>query len=100
MIVYNETYIVEEGIHQKWLHWMKTQQLPAIMGTGYFESFHILTVLDSPNEGVTYCIQYHTDTPAQLNDYLAIYAGEFEAAHQQQFENQFVVFNTVMQLID
>jgi hypothetical protein len=99
MIIYNETIIVDEAIHKQWLSWMQTEYIPLIMETGYFNSHTILNVLDSPNEGVTYCIQYHTDKLENYNSFNTQYLQRFHAIHQQQFENKFVLFNTLMQTV-
>ena len=100
MIVYNETYVVDEAIHQQWLNWMQAEQLPAIMKTGWFNSFSILTVLDSPNEGMTYCIQFVTDSLESYNYFRNKHLQWFHQLLNQRFENKFVVFNSLMQRID
>lgn len=100
MIVYNETYVIDEAIQQQWLNWMQTEQLPAIMKTGWFQSYTILSVLDSPNEGKTYCVQFKADTMASYEYFVKRHLKWFHQLHNQQFENKFVVFNSVMQLID
>jgi hypothetical protein len=100
MIIYNETVIVDEGIYKEWLHWIQTVHIPAVMATGCFKSFQILNVLDSPNEGVTYCVQYSTDTIEKFDDYNTNHLPRLQATHQQQFENLFVMFNTVMQTVN
>ena len=99
MIVYNETIIVDEGIYKEWLHWMQTVHIPAVMATGHFDSYKVLKVLDSPNEGVTYCVQYNATTLDAYNQFNAKHQLELQAAHQQKFENQFVLFNTLMQTV-
>lgn len=100
MIIYNETYIIDDSIQQQWLNWMQTVQIPAIMQTGWFNSYKILTILNSPNEGVTYCIQFITDTTESYNYFKEQHQQKFHQLHHQQFENRFVLFNTLMQLID
>ena len=99
MIVYNETYLVDEDIHEQWLHWIKTNHIPAVLNTGNFASHKILKVLNSPNEGVTYCIQFLTDDPARYEDFMLFHLNPLAIAHNQVFENRFVVFNTLMQEI-
>ncbi|RYZ98079.1 MAG: DUF4286 family protein [Sphingobacteriaceae bacterium] len=99
MIVYNETVIIEEATHQAWLKWMQEQQIPNIMATGCFISHQILTVRDSPNEGVTYCIQYLTDDIEKYNKFNEQYLPTFHQALNQRFENRFVMFNTLMEQI-
>lgn len=100
MIIYNETIIVDEGIHKQWLSWMQTEYIPQVMKTGYFNSYKILNVLDSPNEGVTYCVQYLTDSQEKYNQFNLHHFLGLQATHQQQFENQFVLFNTLMQTVN
>jgi hypothetical protein len=79
MIIYNETVIIEEASHLNWLSWMKDVQIPGIMATGLFTHHRILTVMDSPNEGVTYCVQSKLfflcilmDLPMNSSGYLKI----------------------------
>lgn len=97
MIVYNETYIIEEAIQQDWLNWMQKTQIPAIMKTGWFNSYKILTVLNSPNEGVTYCAQFITDTIEKYNFFKQQHLHHFHILHNNRFANRFVLFNTLMQ---
>ena len=100
MIIYNETIIVDESIYRNWLHWMQSVHIPAVMATGYFDSYKILQVLDSPNEGVTYCIQYQAKNIESYNQFNSKHQLALQAAHQQKFENQFVSFNTLMQTVN
>ncbi|MBS7566137.1 DUF4286 family protein [Mucilaginibacter sp. Bleaf8] len=97
MIIYNETFVVEEAVHQQWLQWMKEEHIPAVIKTGCFESYKILAVLDSPNEGVTYCIQYLTPDINRYQEFVAQYAQQLHIRHHQQFENRYVLFNSLMQ---
>jgi hypothetical protein len=100
MIIYNETIIVDEGIHKQWLSWMQAEYIPQVMKTGYFHSYKILNVLDSPNEGVTYCVQYLTDKREKYDQFNLHHFLGLQATHQQKFENQFVLFNTIMQIVN
>jgi len=100
MIIFNDTVIVEEAIHEKWLQWMQEVHIPAVMATGYFNSYQVLNVIDSPNEGVTYCVQYHTDKIENFNHFYAKHLHQLQAIHNLQFENQFVLFNTLMKTVD
>jgi hypothetical protein len=100
MIIFNDTIIVEEAAHEKWLNWMLQVHIPAVMATGYFKSYQMLNVIDSPNEGVTYCIQYHTDSMETFNKFYNNHLHQLQSIHNQEFENQFVIFNTLMQTVD
>ena len=100
MIIYNETIIVDETIYEEWLSWMKIVYIPAVMDTGFFDAHRILKVVDSPNEGVTYCIQYQTKTKENYNQFNSKHQIALQSAHQQKFENKFVMFNTLMETVD
>jgi Domain of unknown function (DUF4286) len=99
MIVYNETLIVEADIYHEWLEYMKQIHIPAVMATGYFNSYKILNVIDSPNEGVTTCIQYNTDSEEKFAQFYNQHLHSLHTTHNQQFENKFVLYNTLMETI-
>lgn len=100
MILYNVTVILDEDIHQEWLEWMQGQHIPEVMSTGHFTSNRMLKVLDSPNEGVTYCIQYMAENMQQYQQYKENHASRLQAAYPEQFANKFVSFRTIMEYVD
>jgi len=100
MIVYNETLIVEEGTYPEWLSWMKKVHIPAVMATGYFESYRILNVIDSPNEGVTACIQYNTDTEEKFGQFYEQHLQGLHIIHNQRYEGKFLLYTTLMETVD
>jgi len=100
MILYNVTVILDESIHNEWLEWMKSEYIPNVMNTGYFVSNRLLKVLDSPNEGITYCVQYIADTSEQVNEYQQKHAEEIQSNFPAQFINKFVLFPTTMEFVD
>ena len=100
MIILNETIIIDESIRSEWLNWIKTIHIPAVLATGYFSSYRILTILNSPNEGITFCVQYTTDSIEQYRAYQQEHATRLKNIHFKQFENKLVTFDSVMQLVD
>ena len=58
MYLHNVTSIVEDDTVQGWLKWMNQIPIPQIMETQKFVSFRLLKVIDLPNEGQTFCVQY------------------------------------------
>ena len=100
MLVYNETFIVDDAIITEWLEWIKINHIPSILATGAFDSFKALTVLDSPNEGITYCIQYQTDSVERYSDFYYKHLETIHKAHNAQFEERFALFHTLMEEID
>ena len=100
MILINLTIILDEEIHNEWLHWMKTKQIQDVMNTGCFVSNRLLNVLDSPNEGLTYCVQYISDSLENLNEFRQKHEHMIQANMPEQFNNKLVLFPTVMEFID
>jgi hypothetical protein len=99
MLLYNVTTIIEDATAEKWLQWMQEYHIPAVMESGKFVSHRLLRVLDSPNEGVTYCTQYIVEHMADYLDYKEGSAPALEAEEAQKFENQLVSFKTLMEYI-
>jgi hypothetical protein len=100
MFIYNITVLIEESIEQAWLSWIKTVFIQTIMETGFFQSYQVLQVTDSPNEGLTYCLQFRTNEISSLQSYQSLYAAQVESEHLQAFPNQLVTFSSTMKIID
>jgi len=100
MIIYNETFVVEASAGAEWLQWMQEEHIPAAMKTGYFNEHKILEVLDSPNEGITYCIQYITADINKYEQFKEQHLHSLHVRHHEQFENRYVLFNSLMKTID
>ncbi len=99
MLLYNVTLILEESAADEWLQWMQETHIPAVMATGMFVSNRLLKVLDSPNEGVTYCTQYVAETQENYDQYQQIYAPALQADLNAKFENRFVAYRTLMEFV-
>lgn len=100
MIIYNITFLVENAQHQEWLQWIKSVHIPETMRTGLFHANRILRVLNSPNEGETYCIQYELASLDHYEQYMTNYATQTQLALQQKFGNKQVSFSAVMEIIE
>ncbi len=100
MVLYNVTLILDEAVEDEWLAWMKGVQIPGIMATDAFISNRILKVLDSPNEGVTYCIQFIAESKDLFNQYQSRVENSFNVALANKFANRYVSFNTLMEFVD
>jgi hypothetical protein len=100
MILYNITVIIDEGIEGEWLNWINQTFIPNAMSTNLLASSRLLKVLDSPNEGVTYCLQFITDNIGNYNDFKNLHAAEILDAHALEFKNKSVFFSSVMEFID
>lgn len=99
MFLYNVTLILEDTAAEEWLQWMQEVHIPEVMATGMFVSNRLLKVVDSPNEGVTYCAQYVAETLAQYNQYQEEFAPALQAELNERFKNRFVAYRSLMEFI-
>lgn len=100
MILYNVTIILDEDIHESLLNWLKHDYLKNILATDHFISHRVLKVLDSPNEGFTYCIQFIAESLEKYNNYKHSNTDILQNNAPAEFLNKFVVFSTLMEFIE
>ncbi len=100
MLIYNETFIIDDTMNDEWLSWIKINHIPSVLGTGAFDGYKMYTILDSPNEGITYCLQFTTDTVERYSDFYYKHLENIHAAHNQQFEERFALFHTLMETVE
>ena len=100
MILYNITVILDEAIEADWLAWTNQVFIPDALSSNLLVSNRLLKVLDSPNEGVTYCLQFISDNLENYNTFIETYASNLLNTHTLQFKNQAVFFSTVMEFIN
>ena len=99
MLLYNVTLIIEEASAEDWLLWMQQIHIPEVMATGMFVSNRLLKVIDSPNEGITYCAQYVAQSLEDYQTYQQQYAPALQEDLNIKFEGKFVAFRTLMEYI-
>ena len=100
MILYNETIKIEGSIHEEWLAWMKTVQVPEIMATGKFSEHRICRLLhDDEDDGVTYAIQYYSPDMETFRSYQQEDAALFQRKHMERYRDRYVAFRTLMEIV-
>ncbi|NII85862.1 DUF4286 family protein [Pedobacter riviphilus] len=99
MFLYNVTLILDDAIAEEWLQWMQDIHIPEVMATGMFVSNRLLKVIDSPNEGVTYCTQYVAETLEQYNKYQEEFAPALQADLNERYKNRFVAYRSLMEFV-
>ncbi|QNJ97690.1 DUF4286 family protein [Constantimarinum furrinae] len=99
MYIYNVTINIENSVHDQWLEWMKSEHIPAMLDTGKF-SKALMTKVQVEEEmgGVTYSIQYRTDSKETLQRYYEENADELRA-QSRVFEGKFVAFRTELEIV-
>ncbi|WP_025741288.1 DUF4286 family protein [Aquimarina pacifica] len=99
MYIYNVTINVEETIHEKWLVWMKEEHIPDMLATGKFSNALMTKVLvEEEMGGVTYSVQYTTDSKETLQQYYTQDAEQLRAK-SNIFAGKFVAFRTELEII-
>lgn len=100
MIVYNVTVNVASGIHDEWLHWMKTVHLPEVMATGCFLEHRFLKLLQpTPEEGVTYAIQYFAKDLSTYQHYQEQFAPMLQAQTKALYGDKAFAFRTLLETV-
>lgn len=67
MILFNITILSDHDIHEDLKSWILKDFLPSIDKEKLFESQSLLKVLNSPNEGVTYALQFKAKNEDVIN---------------------------------
>ena len=78
---------------------MQETHIPQVMATGMFLSHRLLKVLDSPNEGVTYCTQYIAENLENYETYQTVHAPALQEDLNERFKNRFVAYRTLMEFV-
>jgi len=99
MLLYNETIILEDTAEKEWLQFMEEQHLPDMMETDLVVSNRTLRVIDSPNEGATYCVQYIFENMIKYEQFLEKNASAIHNRLNEKFKNRFVAYRTLMEFL-
>ncbi|MCM4162350.1 MULTISPECIES: DUF4286 family protein [unclassified Arenibacter] len=100
MYIYNVTINIEESIQVQWLSWMKEVHIPEMLKTGKFTKALMSQVLvEEQMGGITYSIQYTTDSKETLQKYYDEDAERLRKKVMERFEGKFVAFRTELAII-
>lgn len=100
MIIYNVTTNIQESVQEQWLNWMQQKHIPEILSTGKFSSARIVKVLvEEEMGGITYSVQYTTDSKDTLEKYYLEDQARFQAEALQLFADKMLSFRTELEII-
>jgi hypothetical protein len=100
MILYNVTTNIHESVHDQWLQWMQNKHIPELLATGKFSSARLVRVLvEEEMGGLTYAVQYTTDSKETLQRYYNEDAPRFRAEGLSLFGDKALAFRTELELI-
>ncbi len=100
MILYNITINVSRDIEQDFIGWMKDVHIPEVLETGIFHDHKFFRLLHESEDGSTnYCIQYFTDSLAQMMEYERKHAALLRAKTQERYKDKAIAFRTLLETI-
>jgi hypothetical protein len=100
MIIYNVTSNIDESIHEEWLTWIK-EHIPQVLATGKFEKATLSRVLvEEELGGVTYAVQYRTNSREALEAYYQEDAPRLRAEGLKRFADKVLSFRTELKILD
>lgn len=99
MIIYNVTSNIDESIHDEWLSWIK-EHIPQVLASGKFENATLARVLVEDMGGVTYAVQYRTNSREALEAYYKDDAPRLRVDALKRFGDKVLSFRTELQILD
>lgn len=100
MYIYNVTINIDESVHDEWLKWMREKHIPDMLSTGKFSKAKMSQLmLEEEMGGITYSIQYTTDSIETLQEYYNDYAAILQEEGLRLFKDKFVAFRTELKVI-
>ncbi len=100
MIFYNVTINIHESVHDQWMQWMQKKHIQEVLATGKFTAARLVKVLvDEEMGGITYSIQYTTDSKETLQRYYEEDAPRLREEGNRLFGDKMLAFRTELELI-
>lgn len=97
MILFNLTILTDEGIHEELKSWILKDFIPAVAKDEIFISQSLLKILNSPNEGVTYSLQFIAENQDIVNRFRTTQLLSFHNKTQQEYANKVFLVESIME---
>lgn len=94
MFLYNITVIVDSGAHEA-VRKQIEQQIRPYRGM----TVRLLKLLNSPHEGVTYCIHLHAETEAAITQFQQTYLARLQELTNADHPGQVLFFDSTMKYL-
>ena len=99
MYIYNVTMNIDESIHKEWFLWIH-RHIQDVLASGSFVSAKLTQVLvEEEMGGVTYSVQYTTNSKKDLNDYYTNTAPKLRNESMKKFADKMISFRTELKVV-
>ena len=100
MIIYNVTVKLDWAIHEAWLAWVQEEHMSEVAATGCFTRYQLVRLLEvDEKDGPTYAAQYFANNKSDYNRYIEIFAAAIRQKAIDKWGEGFVVFRSLMQIV-
>lgn len=102
MLLYNITVSIDNAVAKDWLAWMKESHIPEVMATTYFVKYQIARMLteEADTGGETYAVQYSCRNMADFEEFQQDFSQDLQAKMATRYPNQFVTFESLLEIVD
>tara|TARA_R110000787_G_scaffold17133_7_gene54084 strand:- start:5906 stop:6235 length:330 start_codon:yes stop_codon:yes gene_type:complete len=99
MYIYNVTINIDGSVHNEWLSWIQIH-IQDVLATGKFVSAKLTQVLvEEEMGGVTYSVQYTTNSREDLDEYYEVHAPELRNDGINKFADKMISFRTELKVV-
>lgn len=101
MYIFNQTFSVDPSVFDTWTGWTKTEYIPEVMASGFFEQFLILKLLSPIAENQhTYALQFFANEQIQIEEVEQLFELNFEFKIATKFGDKVLFFRTLLENSD
>lgn len=100
MYIYNVTVNIDKSAEAEFILWMQQEHIPEMLNTRKFSDAKMsLIQVEEEMGGVSYSIQYTTESKAMLESYYSDNADLMRAKMEEKFKGRYVSFRTELDVI-
>ncbi|MCK5782296.1 MAG: DUF4286 family protein [Flavobacteriales bacterium] len=97
-VLYNITYNVDESVIEDWLTWMKSEFIPKLVATEFFESANMVKILvEEEMGGVSYAVMYKSPNLEILENFVVNHSHKFNKELSDKFGQKALTFMTLLE---
>lgn len=97
MILFNITILSDNEVHEELKSWILKDFIPAVAKEEIFKSQSLLKVLNSPNEGVTYSLQFIADDEGKIDNFRKGQLLSLHSKAQNEYANKIYFLESLME---